>query len=172
MQEPSSNQQNPVDGSSDSGSSGMSTAHFAFVAVDEPAGTPPPASIPGQEVIAGEEEAPKKDFVTVEKFHRMFSTVFNVTGTYSGLNTLKIAENEQEAANEAATALYEIAIEVPFLNFLAESKSGMAENFIALAGFGYFKYQAVSAEIRERRKVKNEVNSKNDLVVTPQEAMQ
>jgi|GEM_PF-1735275 hypothetical protein len=140
-------QEKKAPGSFDLG--GMDTGHFAYVVVEEPAGTT-------QEVATGtvEEggEGPGGDIIGPDQFRSLFHFIFNTAGAMTPIKSLKIAEEEKESADSASDALYEIALEVPSMRFLIEVGNKNMQRAVVLGVFVYGKGGAVVAELKERKR--------------------
>ena len=97
---------------------------------------------------AAEKEAP---LLSAEDFYKnIFKPVFNISGTLTGYESLKINELEEPGARATSDELFKIVEKSPVLGFMR--KADWVERYFLIGIFIFAKGQAVRAEYREKRK--------------------
>ena len=86
--------------------------------------------------------------LTKEQFFTgVFRPVHDLPGQVMKLQSLPIKENELEAARGASDAVYDTALEVPWLRFLVEPSNIYVQRAIVIAAYAIPKAIAVRAEV-------------------------
>lgn len=87
--------------------------------------------------------------MTLEEFTVAFRSLFNWAGRK--MPPLKIAPEETEDAAAAAQALYETALDVPWLRFLIKKNNVWVERGFALYMFAAPKYDATMLYVAQQK---------------------
>ena len=101
---------------------------------------------------------PVKAFMSEDDFYQNFEGLFSIGGMATRLESLPIKSHERDAARSTSDLFYEQCCNVTWLNFLVSENGTDAHKYFAVAMFGVGKYKAVSGELAERRRSKNEAN--------------
>lgn len=120
---------------------GLGTAHFDDISVD------------GEELggMPGETPAKASDIIDADTFYQNFKGCFDMASLGLGVTNLAIHPHEADRARAASDAMYEIACETPFLNFLVAPEGVWAKRIMVIAAFGYPKYMAVRVELMVKK---------------------
>jgi len=87
-----------------------------------------------------------------DQFFANFAGAFNLGAALSALQSLKVDTGDQ-TARAASDAIYDIALETPWLRFLIEPSNVWLQRAMAIGAFAVPKAMAVRAELAARAKV-------------------
>lgn len=91
-----------------------------------------------------------------EEFRAAFVAVFNIAGGVSGLQSIAIDAGEKPKAEACADAIYDTALEVPWLRFLIEPSNIWLQRALVVGMFTIPKALAVRNELAARRRPAND----------------
>jgi hypothetical protein len=131
------------------GSLTADTSHFDSIKIEEPVGTPQPQAANDEEWVEPG-AVPELAVISLEAFQGAFSAIFTGVGAVTGLESVGIKPEEQTGANGAAKAVYDMALEVPFLRFLVEPGNIHIQRAMVIGMFLVPKVMLVLAEIKAR----------------------
>lgn len=132
----------PTRSGPDSASSPPDGAHLDAIPLEDDGqadGQAPPAPEPAESLLSR------------EQFAAGFAAAFAIAGQATGLRTLSEAP-QQPTMPGAASALYDIALESPWLRWLISPQSLWLQRAIALGAFAVPLAGGVAAELRDRQR--------------------
>lgn len=119
------------------------------------------------EVAAGVEPLPIEegegvppDIVDLATFSATFVGAFNIASAVTGLVSLRV-DAADPRAEAAATAVYEIAVEVPAFRWLIQPGNPWVGRVVALTAFAVPLARGVKAELAARRAAANDDDEVN-----------
>lgn len=121
--------------------------HFAGIETDEPEGYEPEGG-EGSDGLSG----PGR--LTKEQFRKTFTGAFNVGGTVTKLRSLCIEPDAMEGAEAAADAIYDTALEIPWLHWMVEPNNIHVQRAVVIGAFTVPKALAVRGELAARREAR------------------
>jgi hypothetical protein len=116
--------------------------------------------------VEGSESGQQQDNVntsgllTREQFYTAFESLFGFSSAISGLKSLEISKDEKQSALATSNAIYDMALESPWLRWLIQPESIWAQRVIVIGTFGFMKFQVVKLEIQSRKQ--EQEKPKND----------
>lgn len=141
---PSQRENQPESASVSLPPSGDAGEHLAAIQVEELAAVPVGGGAAPVAVKADPDA-----ILTQDQFVKSFRGLFNVSSAMSGLKSLAVPE-ENRAANEAAIAIYDTAVDVRWLRFLIRPQAVWLERTAAILAFTVPMGKAVRDEIKAR----------------------
>lgn len=100
--------------------------------------------------------------LTKEQFFIGFKMAFDIGGTFSKIESLKITKEEEQGAMLASDCIYDIAFETPFLRFLIEPSNIWLQRAIAIGAFSYPKILLIKAELKAKKEIKEQQKNKEN----------
>lgn len=120
------------------------------------------ADLNGEIIVEGELPESQPGLLSRDQFFAAFKSIFAIGGAVPvppfPLKSMPIQPHEEDAAREASNAIYDIALESPWLRFLIEPSSVWMQRLIVISTFGGLKLMAIRDEIRA--KSAKEINPK------------
>ena len=118
-------------------------SHIENIKIDEDAGE-------GVNDYSHVEGVDSNGLLSKDMFFETFKGIFNISGSVTRLNSLKIDDGD-ESARLACDAIYDTANETPFLRFLIEPSNIWVQRGLCIAMFTLPKVAAVQKELQARK---------------------
>ena len=115
----------------------------------------PDADEPGPEVGAGAScDTGPGEVMGRDEFVALFIGSFQMGAAFTGLQSLKIEGEETGRAREAASAIYDTALEVPALRWIIQPGNIWMQRALVVLAFTLPKGAAIKAELATRKRPK------------------
>lgn len=110
----------------------------------------------------GTAEIHATSFMSAEQFYQNFEGCFQIAGHVTGNDGFPIKPPEAQNARTTSDLIYEQCKKVSWLNWVIAEEGSDAAKYLAVAMFGFGKYQAVRAGFIAKARAESEAREKAD----------